>query len=82
MFNISQFFEKFKTIERSSTEKILTVINTIKKHTKIELQKESLEIKEETVKLKCSPAFRNEIFMKKSVIEDDLKSQNIYLKIT
>lgn len=82
MFNISQFFEKFKNIEKSSSEKTSAVINTIKKFTKIELQKESLEIREETIRLKCSPVFKNEIFMKKELIEEDLKNQKIYLRIT
>lgn len=82
MLNITNFFEKFKKIEKGSRDKQNVVIDIVKKHTKIELSVPMFEIKEESVRFKCSPVFRNEIMMKKDKIEEDLKEQKIYLKIT
>lgn len=82
MFNIKEFFEKFRNIEKGSKERLEVIIKTIKWHTKIELSIENLEVGENNIKLKCNPVFKNEIFMKKEVIEEDLRNQKIYLKLS
>lgn len=81
MFNISGFLEKFLKLEKDNNTKIALILETIKQKTGLELGKEMLEIKGESVRLNCNSVFRNEIFMHKTDIEEALKSQKIFLKI-
>lgn len=81
MFNISGFLEKFLSLEKDNETKIALILETIKSKTGLELSREMLEIKGESIKLNCNPVFRNEIFMHKSEIEAELKSQKIFLKL-
>jgi hypothetical protein len=60
---------------------LAAILDIIKKITGIESQREVLEIKGDSLKIKCNPVLRNEIFMHKTEIEDQLKSSKIFLKI-
>lgn len=81
MFNISDFFKKFKAIDTNNTRKQELILLIIKKHAGIDVVREHLEIRGETLRLKCGPVFRNEIFLKKDRIENDFKNEKIYLKL-
>ncbi|PIR40005.1 MAG: hypothetical protein COV33_02170 [Candidatus Zambryskibacteria bacterium CG10_big_fil_rev_8_21_14_0_10_34_34] len=81
MFNISNFLEKFLKLDRDNILKQTVIIEIIKKETEIELEKENIEIKGEQIKIKTNPVIRNEIFMHKTEIENQLKISKIFLKI-
>ncbi|OHB14875.1 MAG: hypothetical protein A2431_02990 [Candidatus Zambryskibacteria bacterium RIFOXYC1_FULL_39_10] len=81
MNSIAGFLQKFLNLEKDNNTKLLLILDAIKQKTGLELTKEILEIKGETLKVNCNPVFRNEIFMHKSEIEDLLKNSKIYLKI-
>jgi hypothetical protein len=81
MNGIAGFLQKFLKFEKDNNTKISLILETIKKETGLELQKEMLEIKGDNLKLNCNPIFRNEIFMHLSQINTSLQSQKIFLKI-
>jgi hypothetical protein len=81
MNGIAGFLQKFLKFEKDNNTKISLILETIKKETGLELQKEILEIKGDNLKLNCNPVFRNEIFMHLSQINTSLQSQKIFLKI-
>jgi hypothetical protein len=81
MNNISNFLQKFLKFEKDNNTKISIILDIVKQTTGLELQKETLEIRGDNLKINSNPIVRNEIFMHKSQIEDSLKSQKIFLKI-
>lgn len=81
MNNITNFLQKFLKIEKNNNTKLSIILEVIKKETNIELKKEMLETKRNSLKIKCNPVFRNEIFMHQSRIEESLKQQKIFLKL-
>lgn len=81
MNNIASFLQKFLNLEKDNNTKLAIILEVIKKETSLELGKGMLEIKGDSLKLKCNPVFRNEIFMHQSQIEGSLKSQKIFLKL-
>ena len=81
MFNISNFLDKFLKLDRDNILKQVVIVEIIKKETKIELKKEDIEIKGEQIKIKTNPVIRNEIFMHKTEIENQLKISKIFLKL-
>jgi len=78
---ISNFLQKFLSLEKDNNTKLSIILDVIKQKTNLELSREMLEVRGDNLKLNCNPVFRNEIFMHCSIIEDDLKSQKIFLKI-
>lgn len=82
MNNIGNFLHKFFNLEKDKNTKLSTALDIIKGKTGIELPRESIQIVNECLKISCNPVFRNEIFMHKSEIENDLKSRKIFLTIT
>lgn len=81
MFNISGFLEKFLSLEKDNNTKIALILDIIKQKTDLELSREMLEIKGESVRLNCNSVFRNEIFMHQAEIEEELKAQKIFLRL-
>lgn len=81
MDRISNFLQKFLNLENNNKAKISAILDCIKQTTGLELPKENLEIKGDNLKLNCNPVFRNEIFMHKSEIEENLRSLKIFLKL-
>ena len=81
MYNIAGFLEKFLNLEKDNNTKLSIISDVIKKETNIELKKEILEIKGDNIKLNCNPVLRNEIFMHKAEIENQLKISKIFLNI-
>ena len=78
---ITDFLKKFVNLERDNNAKRSAILEIIKKHTGVEIKKEELDIKGETLKIKSNPVIRNEIFMHLSQIQEDLKERKIFLKI-
>jgi hypothetical protein len=81
MNNIAGFLQKFLNLEKDNNTKLFIILETIKTETGLELQKWMLQIKGDNIKLNCNPVFRNEIFMHKSQIEEQLKTSKIFLNI-
>jgi hypothetical protein len=81
MNNITNFLQKFLNLDKDNNTKLLLISEAIKKETGLELSKEMLEIKGDSLKINCNPVFRNEIFMHRSQIESSLKNSKIFLKI-
>lgn len=81
MYNISGFLQKFLNLEKDNNTKIALILEVIKKETNLELSKEMLDIKGDSLKLNCNPVFRNEIFMHQEQIENHLKQKKIFLKL-
>ena len=81
MISISRFLEKFLKLDKDNHLKTILILETFKKVAGLELTKENIEIKGDRIKLKVNPVFRNEIFMRKSQIEDALRDQKIFLMI-
>jgi hypothetical protein len=81
MNSITNFLQKFLSLEKDNNLKISIILDTIKNITGIEVSKEILDIKGDTLKIKCNPVLRNEIFMHQHRIETTLQSNKIYLKI-
>ena len=81
MNGISNFLQKFLNLEKDNNTKLSIILDVIRQKTNLELSREMIEIKGDNIKLNCNPVFRSEIFMHCSKIEDDLKSQKIFLKI-
>jgi len=78
---ISNFLQKFLSLEKDNNTKLSIILDVIKQTTGAESCKEALEIKGDNLKIKCNPVLRNEIFMHKCQIEDSLKQQKIFLNI-
>jgi hypothetical protein len=81
MLSVTNFLQKFLNLEKDNDTKLSIILDVMKKTSGLGLSKEMLEIKGGTLKVNCNPVFRNEIFMHQSQIEDNLKSQKIFLKI-
>ncbi len=81
MISISGFFEKFLKLQKSNGLIKELLRETIKEISGVSIKTEDLDLKEDRVYLKCSPIFRNEIFMYREPIEEKLKAQKIFLKI-
>jgi hypothetical protein len=81
MLDITNFLQKFLKFEKDNNTKLSIILDVIKQTTGIESSKEALEIKGDNLCIKCNPVLRNEIFMHKCQIEDQLKISKIFLKI-
>ena len=73
MKNISSFLDKFKKIIKSDEDLKDKICSSVKKHTGLEINKNSILIKNKTAYIKEKPHFKNEIFMKKEKITNDLR---------
>ncbi|MFA6269654.1 MAG: hypothetical protein WC657_00375 [Candidatus Paceibacterota bacterium] len=81
MNNIAGFLQKFLNLEKDNNTKLFLILDIIKKETNISLEKSMLEIKGESIKINSSPIFRNEIFMHREKIEEELQKSKIFLKL-
>lgn len=81
MNNISNFLQKFLILDKNNNARLAEILEVIKKETGMDLQKEMLQTKGDNLKINCSPIFRNEIFMHKQKIEEQLKERKIFLKV-
>ncbi len=80
MFNISNFFEKFKKLQQNNQNTKDTIIRVIKKILNIDIKKEDIEVKNNQINIKCNPIIRSEIYMSKNALEAELILNNFNLK--
>lgn len=80
MFNISIYLDKFKNIESKSSSLKNTIIDSISKVLKININKKDVEVKNGIVYLKVNPVVRNEIFINKTKITEELSVKNLAIK--
>lgn len=68
MIEIKDLLLKFNSLLLSEEVKINSLITAIKEATGINIQKDEVQIKGETIYLKIKPIYKNEIFLKKEKI--------------
>ena len=74
MFNIEKFLEKFsKNIKNTEIYK-KQILEIIKNQIEVNIPEESIEIKNNIVYIKLSPAYKNKIFIYKKQILEDISS--------
>jgi hypothetical protein len=73
MQNISSFLTKFKNIIKSDEDIKEKICLSIKNNTGIEINKSNILIRNKIATIKEKPHFKNEVFMKKEKILDELK---------
>ena len=73
MIEIKDLLLRFQNIFLSEEIKRETVCNIISQIINLPLKKEDVEIKNNTVYLNIKPIYKNEIFIKKDRISDELK---------
>ncbi len=73
--DISKFLEKFsKKVDLSDSNKD-KIIEIIKKEVNFEVTKENIEIKDSAIYLRVSPGLRNQIFINKSKIIEEIAKE-------
>ncbi|MBU6430856.1 MAG: hypothetical protein KGJ58_01050 [Patescibacteria group bacterium] len=77
MFNVSIYLDKFKTISSKKDFFKESVAISLKKNLEIDIDKKNIEIRNSILYLKINPTVKNELFMKKKYIIDELKEKNI-----
>jgi len=73
MQNISSFLDKFKTIIKDDKELKNIILLVIKKNTNLQIKDSSFSVKNGIILIKEKPPIKNEIFMKKEKILNELK---------
>lgn len=81
MLNIKNFLKKFTDLDKSNSLKLLTIANTIKEKSGVDVDEKSIEIKKDRAIIKRGPTEKNEIMMHKAEIESELRKNNIFLKL-
>jgi hypothetical protein len=76
MKSVGGFFDKFNSKITKQVRNLVFVIETIKKHTGIDVEMKDISISNGILRIKASPVQKNEIFMKKPKILKDLGSLN------
>lgn len=75
MFDISQYLEKFKKLKNSKFFIRDLVVESIKKITNIYIDVKNINIKDGLVRLSDKPIIKNEIFIKKTKILEEINSK-------
>jgi hypothetical protein len=81
MFNIGQFFNKFRGIEMEDFRKRNSVIEIIKKNTGIEIAPQDIAFEQRGIILKISSIEKNMVFIKKGAIIKDLQQVQGFAKV-
>ena len=72
MFNISSFLEKISKSVQSKEFYNEQIIDVIEKNTNIKLKSEDVELKDNIVLIKCSPAIKNRLFISRGKILEEI----------
>lgn len=72
MFDIAKYLEKFKTLGNSRYFLRDSVVESIKKITNIDINPKNIDIKSGIVRINSKNIIKNEIFIKKTKILEDL----------
>lgn len=77
MFNISIYLDKFKKVDLKNTSLKDGIISSISKVLKTKINEESVTVRGGIIYLKINPVMKNEIFINKRNIIEDLVANNI-----
>lgn len=77
MFNISIYLDKFKKVDFKNTSLKDGVVASIGRVLKTKVNSKDVIIREGVIYLKINPVMKNEIFIKKTSIMNDLVASNI-----
>ena len=77
MFNIEQYLKRFSKNLKSLEGDKIKILEVVKKHTKIEINISNLEIKNYVVFIKTNAVGKNQIFLNKNKILEEINSDNI-----
>lgn len=81
MFNIGNFLEKFKNITPPDKFVKEVLIDVVKDIVDIEIEKDNIDVRNGTIFISVDPIIKNEIFLKKSEVMENLKEKlKIYKK--
>jgi len=75
MFDIAQYLEKFKKLKNSKFFIRDLVVESVKKITSIEIDNKKIDVKDSLVRINEKPIIKNEIFIKKSKILEEINSK-------
>lgn len=81
MIEIKNFFDKFLKIQKNNKDSLDNIINIIYNVTKIKILESEIEIKENSIYIKCKPIYRNEIFMNIERIKEELRKNGLFKKL-
>lgn len=74
---LNDFLGQFKKILFSADDQKESILRVLKKVTNLELSKEQVEIKKNTIHFKISQTLKSHLFIKKDEILTELKKENI-----
>lgn len=77
MFNISIYLDKFKKVDSKNSSFRDCITSSINKVLGVNINKENITVRNGVVYLKTNSVIRNEIFIKKKIIMDELVANNI-----
>lgn len=77
MFNIEQYLKRFSKNLNSLEGDKIKILEVVKKYTKIEINISNLEIKNYVVFIKTNAVGKNQIFLNKNKILEEIMSENI-----
>ncbi|MFM2290413.1 MAG: hypothetical protein RIS29_226 [Bacteroidota bacterium] len=73
MFNIGNFFDKFKNVALKEFVVREKIVNAIKEHTGATIDLKDIEFLNKIIRIKGSPSLKSQIFIKKTAILDTLR---------
>jgi hypothetical protein len=74
MNNLQHLLEKFKHLLKNSADTRQTVIAIINAKTNLSLTEKDIDVRDSIIYVKSHPLTKNEIFMRKNLILQELKS--------
>ena len=80
MFNISIYLEKFQKINTTNSLLKDYVVNSIERVIKIKINKSDIEIRKNKVFFKVNQVVKNEIFINKVKLIEELNLKKLYIK--
>lgn len=73
MIEIKDLLQRFSKILLSERNKKDFIVETINKEAKINIKSEDIELKGESIYLKIKPIYKNQVFIKKEVILNEIE---------
>lgn len=81
MFNIGNFLEKFKNITPPDKFVKDVLISVVKETTNIDIEKDNIDVRNGTIFISVDPIIKNEIFLKKGEVLENLREKlKVYKK--
>lgn len=77
MFNISIYLDKFKKVDFKNTSLKDGIVASVGRVLKIKINNNDVTIRDGVIYLKINPVMKNEVFIKKGSIVNDLVANNI-----